>query len=166
MAAAPKFAFAITYDPDSVRAAAHTLFLMQQRRTLWRTVGSLAFSFLTTVGISLYLQFFWMLWIPGGFLVLDVVLRLYVRWAIRRRLERTLTGKSAQIELSDAIFSIASDSGSHALPWWSFTSTRRDSSNLLLCFPRYGAIILPAKTVPDGAFEFAEARVRDANAAA
>jgi len=165
MAAAPQFAFAITYDPDSVRAAAHSLFLMQQRRTLWLTVGSLAFCFLTIGGISLYLQFFWMLWVPGGFLALDVVLRLYVRWAIRRRLERTLMGKSAQIELSDATFSIASESGSHVLPWRSFTSTRRDPSNLLLCFPRPGAIVLPAKTAPNGAFEFAEARVRDANAA-
>ena len=163
MAAASSFAFSITYDPDSVRAAAHTLFLMQQRRTLGLSLGSLACCFLTVGGIGLYLHFFWMLWVPLGFLALDIVLRLYLRWAIRRRLERTLSNKSAQIELSEAAFSISSESGSHVLPWRSFKSTRRDAKNLFLCFPRPGAVVVPANAAPTGALEFAEARVRGAN---
>jgi len=165
MPEAPHFAFSITYDPDSVKVAAHTLFLMQQRRTRWFSLGSLAFCFLTIGGISLYLRFFWMLWFPASFLVLHIFLRLYVHWAIRRRLERTLTNKSAKIELSEASFSIASDSGSHVLPWRNFKSTRRDAKNLLLCFPRFGAIVVPGNTAPVGAFEFAEAHVRAANVA-
>ena len=165
MSAAPSFAFVVSYDPDSIRAAAHTLFFMQQRRTLWLSLGSLVFCFLTIGGISWYLHFFWMLWFPLGFLALDIVLRMYTRWAIRRRLERTLTNESARVELSDAAFSIASERGSHVLPWRNFKSTHRDAKNLYLCFPRPGPIVLPANTAPKGAFEFAEARVRGANVA-
>jgi len=165
MDSVPTFAFAITYDPDSVRAAARTLFLMQQRRMLRFTLGSLIFSSLVFAGLAWYLSFFWLLWVPLGFLVLDIVLRLFMRWAVARRLDRTMTGKSAQIQLSDTSFSIASESGSHNLPWKSFKSTRRDAKNLLLCLPRPAAIVIPAATVPEGALEFAEARVRDANAA-
>jgi hypothetical protein len=166
MTAPPAFAFAITYDADSVKAAAQTLFLMQQRRTLWLSLGSLAFCFVTIGVISWYFGFFWMLWFPFGLLVLNVSLALYVRWAIRRRLDRTLRNRSAQIELSDTAFSIAGENGSHVLPWKNFKSTRRDAKNLFLCFPRPGAIVLPANVAPKGAFEYIEARVRHANMAA
>jgi hypothetical protein len=135
MAASPAFAFTINYEPDSVEAAAHTLCIMQQRRTLRLSLGSLAFCFLTIGAISWYLHFFWMLWFPFGLLVLDILLRLYTRWAIRRRLQRTLANRSAQIELSDAAFSIATENGSHVLPWRNFKSTRRDAKNLFLVLP-------------------------------
>ena len=165
MAEPPAFAFSVRYDADSVKAAAHTLFLMQQRRTFWLSVGSLAFCFLTIGGISWYLNFFWMLWLPLGLLVLNICLVLYSRWAIERRLERALRNHSAQVELSEKAFSIAGQNGSHVLPWKNFKSTRRDAKNLFLCFPRPGAIVLPANVTPNGAFEFIEARVRDANMA-
>jgi len=165
MDSAPAFQFAITYDRDSVRAAAGTLFLMQQRRMLVFSLGSLIFCFVTIGAIGWYLHFWWMFWIPPGFLALHVLLGFYTRWAIARRLDRTMTDKSVQIQFSDASFSLTSENGSHVLPWKNFKSTLRDAENLLLCFARPGAIVIPAKAAPAGAVEFAEARVREANAA-
>ena len=165
MTTTPPFDFAVTYDSESVRAAAHSLFLMQQRRLLWISLGGLLFCFLTTGGAAWYLHSLWMLWFPSGLLVLNALLPLYSRRAIRRRLERSMTGKSAQIRLSAADFSIVSEGGSHILPWKNFVSTRRDPKNLLLCFPRLGAIVIPMRSAPEGAVEFAEARIRDANRA-
>jgi len=138
MTAAPPFTFAFTYDRESVGAAARTLFLMQQRRTLWLSLGSLIFCFLTVGGIAWYFRFFWILWFPLGLLVLDVLLRLYTRWALGRRLDRTMTGKSAQIQLSDVAFSIASEDGSHVLPWRNFKSTRRDPEEPVVILPATG----------------------------
>jgi hypothetical protein len=106
-----------------------------------------------------------MFWVPAGFLALHILLGFYTRWATARRLGRAMTGKSVQIQFSATSFSLTSEDGSHVLPWKNFKSTRRDAENLLLCFARSGAIVIPVKATPEGATEFAEARVREANAA-
>jgi hypothetical protein len=164
MNATPVFSFAITYDRDSVKASARTLFFIQQKLMLRFSLGTLVFTILTAAGISWYIHFYWMFWLPLVFLFLQLLLVPFGVWALFRRLDRTMTGTSAQIQFSDASLSIASESGSHQLPWKNFKFTRRDSKNLLLCFVRPGAIIIPMETAPAEALEFAEARVLEANA--
>ena len=77
-------------------------------------------------------------------------------WLIRRQAQRwmkTFVG-SARVTLSEDDFGIASESGSHAVPWRLFKASQRDSRNLFLFLSKTAAIVIPTKGVSEAAVEF------------
>jgi hypothetical protein len=154
--------FTFEHDQVSVGAAANTLFLMQQRRTAWLTLGATVTVILGIGGMALYLHLLWLLWVPVAFVLFNTSLLGLSRGMLRRRLSRALLGKSIRVQMSDSTITWSIGAESHSLPWSRFTSTRRDATNFLLCFKQVAAFVVPLAKAPADALEYAEARVRGA----
>jgi hypothetical protein len=72
---------------------------------------------------------------------------------------KAFTG-SARVTLSETDFGIASNNGSHVMPWGLFKESYRDSKNLFLFLSKTAAIVIPKKGVPPAAVEFMVDHVR------
>src|SRR5688572_30268027 len=125
-------AFTATYDPESVRIAARTLFV-----ATWRV-------FLPVVPITPVVavggMFFFgsvlgawdMAWFLAWLLLLSVLSSVYLYWSTTRRIFLSLVG-TAQFNLTESDLSMSRpDQGSHVLPWKMFRFAKRDAKNLLL----------------------------------
>ena len=155
----PAFAFTATYDPESSRVAARTLFV-----ETWRLV--LPFFFLSPVvaigGIFFFGPFLGVqdvAWFLGCLFLLSVLSSAYLYWTTTRRIVQSLAG-TAQFSLTEAELSVSrADRGSHVLPWKMFRFAKLDAKNLLLFLSNRAAIVIPASALSEGAMRFVFAHV-------
>jgi len=157
----PAFAFTFTYDPESARVAARTLFV-----ETWRvflpvvlvspvvTIGGF-FLFGSVLGV-------WDLaWLLAWLLLLSVLSSAYLYWSTTRRIVQSMTG-TAQVSLTDSDLSMSRpDLGSHVLPWKMFKFAKRDAKNLLLFMSSRAAIVIPTSALSEGAISFVVAHVHE-----
>lgn len=147
------FEVTFNYDERMLRAAAKFLFWRNWKAKRVSTMVSL-FALLLAAGLILYVGLPSLLWWVGLFLLANLALWAYLRWATQRNLMRLL-GKSQQIRLTEMDFSISSTDGSHTFPWTRFVSTGKDGENAYLFLTRSLAYILPIRQVSEEACEFA-----------
>jgi hypothetical protein len=154
----PPFAFSATYDADSARVAARTLFIQMWRPllpfyVLSPVVGVGGMVFFGAFGLSD------LVWLMAGLLLLTVLSSGYLYWSMTRRIASALAG-TAQFNLTDTDLGVSrQDRGSGVLPWKVFKFARRDARNLLLFVSNRVAIVIPLSALSDAALNFVTAHV-------
>jgi hypothetical protein len=155
--AVPPFELTATYDEVSLRAAGRVLF-----RRYWKSqlpfTASAVLSVFVAAALLWYVRVTWWMWFPSAYLVAVVILWAFTRWNIRRRLMKRL-GKSVQVRLTLADFSIISEGESHTFPWARFKSTLIDEHNLYLFITKRAAFVFPTQGLTPEAQQFAVTRV-------
>ena len=146
------FDLTVTYDDTSIRAAARVLFARFWRRMLPWTAGALL-SLLVGAILLWYVQVTALIWFLLLIVVADAFLWAYTRRNMQRRLMKRL-GKSAQIRLTSADFTISSEGESHTFPWTRFRSTLADEHNLYLFVSKTAAFVVPTGKLPPDARQF------------
>jgi hypothetical protein len=164
MSSAPPFEFEIEYDEASLRAAGHSLFLQNQRRLMWFSLGTV-FCFVVIGSLSWWIRSSEMLWVPIGLIAFQIVLLPFSRWSVTHRLLKTMLGTTARFRWDVDAFSMESEAGSHTLPWWRFQFTRRDPRNVLFFLTGRSALIVPTTGTSNLALEYAIERVAAARKA-
>jgi len=147
----PAFEFTIVYDADSARAAARVITMRMwgvplKFTTVLTTLALVAVIWLVRAAGAIWL---WAL-VP---LAVAHAVQAWAMWHQSQRWRKTFVG-SARVTLSENDFGIASESGSHAVPWKLFKGSQRDSRNLFLFLSKTAAIVVPTKGVSAAAVEF------------
>jgi hypothetical protein len=153
------YEFSITYDQESVRCAARTMFTSTWRRPL---IPIIVLGFVLGTGAVFYLNTIPELaiikWICVGLVFLPPIGYVYLYRTMSQRMFTQLTG-TANIKLTKSKFSLSSARGSSTVPWSAFQFLKRDERNILLYTSRIAAVIIPTEGIPDEAVEFLLRRV-------
>ena len=157
MSDAQVFDLAITYDDQTLRAAAKVLFRHNVKAKLRMLTGG-AVALLFTAGMCIYLRLYSFLWWIGLYLLAYPALFAYVRWAIGSRL-RKLIGTSMEMQMTQSGFSIKSGGELHTFPWTRISSFTKDRDNIYIFLGRSAAYILPIRQAGELAVEFAMDRM-------
>jgi hypothetical protein len=121
-------------------------------------------SVLIAAAILWYSRLIGLMWVCLAYPIVIALSLMLVRWGIHRRLMKRL-GKSVQIRLTVADFSITSEGESHTYPWARFKSTLTDEHNLYLFITSRLAFVFPTQELTPEAQQFVVARVAEHAAA-
>jgi YcxB-like protein len=157
MNAAQVFELSITYDEAELRAAARMLFWRHWKSRLWMSLLSVI-GMACISGTFIYFRFFSMLWCVALYFVVSLILWAYVFWVTERRTLRLL-GKSVNIRMTQADFSVMTEGDTHTFLWKRFKSFQQDRENFYLFIFKSIAYILPISQVGEPAVEFAKDQV-------
>jgi hypothetical protein len=151
------FEFTAAYDEASLQAATRILFRRNWKWQLPLTTG-------VVVGVLGTGVFLWNLrlhglaWFCFAYPLLFPPLWMLSYWSIRRRLMMRL-GKSVEVRMTAADFTIAWDGESHTFPWTRFKSALTDEHNLYLFLTKRTAHVVPTSGATPAAVQFAITRV-------
>ncbi len=148
----PAFEFTVVYDADAARAAARVITMRTWGGLLKVTAILTPLSVFAVIWLARVAGATWFYWVLLP-LVVGHAGQLYLIVRQARRLKNTWTG-SARVTLSDSDFGIASENGSHVVPWRLFKASQRDSRNVFLFLSKTAAIVIPTKGVSAAAVKF------------
>ncbi len=148
----PAFEFTIVYDADSARAAARVITMRMWGRLLKLTAVLTPLSVFAVIWLARVAGATWFYWalLP---LVVAHAGQAFLIWRQSRQWMKMFVG-SARITLSENDVGIASENGSHVVPWRLFKAWHRDSQNVFLFLSKTAAIVIPTKGVSTAAVEF------------
>ncbi len=148
----PTFQFTITYDEESARAAARLITMRMWGGLLKVTAVLTPLAVVAVIWLARVAGATWFYWMLLP-LAVGHAGQAWLIWRQSRRWMKMFVG-SARVTLSENDFGIASERGSHVVPWSLFKASHRDSRNVFLFLSKTAAVVIPTKGLSAAAVEF------------